>query len=92
MKSGSDGIRPVKPSGAGGVNVAAWLRPTRSASTSAARGLAAERSGSTMLTTKAWLLVLTYKRPVSGSNAPPPQLAPPMMPGRTIVPRADGGV
>jgi hypothetical protein len=38
------------------------------------------------------LLVFTYSMPVSGSNDPPPQLAPPIIPGRRIVPATDGGV
>jgi hypothetical protein len=53
LNSGSDGMRPSKPSGAGGVNVALPLRPIRSASTSDARGFDADRSGSTTLTTNA---------------------------------------
>src|SRR5260370_6974988 len=38
------------------------------------------------------LVVLTYNIPVSGSNAPPPQFAPPMIPGRITVPWRLGGV
>src|SRR4026208_66004 len=37
-------------------------------------------------------LVFPNKRPVAGSNAPPPQFAPPITPGRTTVPCIDGGV
>ena len=36
--------------------------------------------------------VRTYSRPVSGSNAAPPQSAPPLVVGRISVPRRLGGV
>src|SRR5438132_5454725 len=35
---------------------------------------------------------LTYRRPVSGSHAAPPQFAPPTAVGRCSVPSSDGGV
>jgi hypothetical protein len=36
--------------------------------------------------------VFTYSIPVSGSNAPPPQFAPPINPGTISMPSSDGGV
>ena len=40
----------------------------------------------------AWFVVLTNSTPLDGSNAPPPQFAPPIRPGRCTVPCSDGGV
>ena len=54
-------------------------------------------SGSSPSTSHTWLALVpsderTYSRPVSGSKAAPPQLAPPSMRGRCRVPRSAGGV
>ena len=72
----------------------AFVSPTRvySASTSEARGFALERSGFPTRAMFAWFVVLKNSTPLSASNAPPPQFAPPMMPGRCTVPRRLGGV
>src|SRR5260221_11005668 len=64
----------------------------KSASTSDARGLLGERSAATIRITAGWFDVFTYSMFVAASNAPDPQLAPPITPGRTNVPCSDGGV
>ena len=66
--------------------------PVHSASTSEARGFCGVRSGRTMRIRLGVFDVFTYRRVVSGSKAPPPQLAPPEIPGRMIVPSRLGGV
>src|SRR5580692_6752241 len=74
----------------GGTNVAFPCAPANSASLSPGRLLAC--GPGTIRRTAGELLILTYSRPVAGSNADPPQLAPPMTPGRVNVPSTDGGV
>ena len=72
----------------------ALVSPTRvsSASTSDARGFAADRSGFPSRAMFAWFDVFTNSTPLAGSNAPPPQFAPPISPGRCTVPCSVGGV
>ena len=62
------------------------------ASTSFARGLSGGKLGFMIPALTIWLVVFTNSRPLSGSKAPPPQLAPPITPGRITVPCNDGGV
>src|SRR5262245_23029679 len=51
-----------------------------------------ERVGFTILNSEGWFVTLMKIVLVRGSNAPPPQPAPPMEPGITIVPSIEGGV
>src|SRR5579864_2365173 len=74
----------------GGTKVALPCAPANSASLSPGRLLAC--GPGTIRRTAGALLILTYNRPVAGSNADPPQFAPPMTPGRVNVPCTDGGV
>ena len=46
----------------------------------------------TILSSAGELVDFTYTIPVAGSNAPPPQLAPPFIPGSISVPCMLGGV